>query len=80
VTPAPRGARRGQSPKLFAFVFPEKTSPNMIAADLRKRRPKPHTTWHLDEVYLKIAGRMVYSARSSVWWNIGSLLPLRLSK
>src|ERR1700719_4794307 len=21
-----------------------------IAADLRKRRPKPHTTWHLDEV------------------------------
>jgi len=32
----------------------------MIAVDLRKRRPKPHTTWHLDEVYLKIAGRMVY--------------------
>ena len=31
----------------------------MIAADLRKRRPKPHTTWHLDEVYLKIDGRMV---------------------
>ena len=30
-----------------------------IAADLRKRRPKPHTTWHLDEVYLKIDGRMV---------------------
>ena len=26
----------------------------MIAADLRKRRLKPHTTWHLDEVYLKI--------------------------
>ena len=26
----------------------------MIAADLRKRRPKPHTSWHLDEVYLKI--------------------------
>jgi putative transposase len=21
----------------------------MIAADLRKRRPKPHTTWHLDD-------------------------------
>ena len=21
-----------------------------IAADLRRRRPKPHTTWHLDEV------------------------------
>ena len=32
----------------------------MIAADLRKRRQKPHTTWHLDEVYLKIDGRMVY--------------------
>jgi putative transposase len=36
----------------------------MVAADLRKRRPKPHTTWHLDEVYLKIAGRMVYLWRA----------------
>ena len=36
----------------------------LIAADLRKRRPKPHTTWHLDEVYLKIAGRMVYLWRA----------------
>jgi putative transposase len=27
-----------------------------IAANLRKRRLKPHTTWHLDEVYLKIDG------------------------
>jgi putative transposase len=32
----------------------------MIAAELRKRRPKPATTWHLDEVYLKIDGRFVY--------------------
>jgi putative transposase len=31
---------------------------------LRKRRPKPHTTWHLDEVYLKIDGRMVYLWRA----------------
>jgi transposase-like protein len=30
-----------------------------IAADRRKRRPKPHTTLHLDEVYLKIDGRSV---------------------
>ena len=36
----------------------------VIAADLRKRRPKPHTTWHLDEVYLKIDGRMVYLWRA----------------
>jgi len=36
----------------------------MIAADLRKRRPKPYRTWHLDEVYLKIAGRMVYLWRA----------------
>src|SRR5258708_12935496 len=35
-----------------------------IAADLRKRRLKPHTTWHLDEVYLKIGGRMVYLWRA----------------
>src|ERR1019366_826046 len=36
----------------------------MIAADLCKRRPKPYTTWHLDEVYLKIDGRMVYLWRA----------------
>jgi len=36
----------------------------MIAADLRKRRLKPHRTWHLDEVYLKIDGRMVYLWRA----------------
>jgi transposase-like protein len=36
----------------------------MIAADLRKRRPKPDTIWHLDEVYLKIDGRMVYLWRA----------------
>jgi putative transposase len=35
-----------------------------IAADLRKRRPKPHTNWHLDEVYLKIGGRLVYLWRA----------------
>ena len=35
-----------------------------IAADLRKRRPKPHATWHLDEVYLRIDGRMVYLWRA----------------
>jgi transposase-like protein len=36
----------------------------MIAADLRQRRPRPDTIWHLDEVYLKIAGRMVYLWRA----------------
>jgi putative transposase len=36
----------------------------MIAAHLRKRRSKPHATWHLDEVYLKIDGRMVYLWRA----------------
>ena len=36
----------------------------MIAADLRKRRPKPCSAWHLDEVCLKIAGRMVYLWRA----------------
>jgi putative transposase len=36
----------------------------MIAADLRKRRLKPRTTWHLDEVYLRIAGRLVYLWRA----------------
>ena len=36
----------------------------LIAADLRKRRPKSHKTWHMDEVYLKIDGRMVYLWRA----------------
>jgi putative transposase len=36
----------------------------MIAASLRKRRPKPHATWHLDEVYLRVDGRMVYLWRA----------------
>jgi transposase-like protein len=36
----------------------------MVAADLGKRRPKPQPTWHLDEVYLKIDGRMVYLWRA----------------
>jgi putative transposase len=36
----------------------------IIAAELRKRRPKPHAVWHLHEVYLKIDGRMVYLWRA----------------
>ena len=36
----------------------------VIATHLRKRRPKPHVTWHLDQVYLKIDGRMVYLWRA----------------
>ena len=36
----------------------------MIAADLRRRRPKPHSTWHLDEVFVKIDGRLVYLWRA----------------
>jgi putative transposase len=32
----------------------------LIGRDLRKRRPRPHSIWHLDEVYLKIDGRMAY--------------------
>ena len=36
----------------------------IVAADLRKRRPKPHSTWHLDEIYLKIDGRIVYLWRA----------------
>src|SRR6478752_7413630 len=56
----------------------------MIAADLRKRRPKPHTIWHLDEVYLKIDGRRSICgepstprARSSMCWSrrIGTSAP-----
>jgi putative transposase len=36
----------------------------MIAAALRKRCLRPHTTWHLDEGYLRIDGRMVHLWRA----------------
>ena len=36
----------------------------LIAADLHRRRPRPDTTWHLDEVFLKIDGRQVYLWRA----------------
>lgn len=36
----------------------------LIAPDLRKRRPKPCTIWHLDEACLKIDGRLVYLCRA----------------
>jgi putative transposase len=35
-----------------------------IASELRKRRPKPQAAWHRDEMYLKIAGRIVYFWRA----------------
>ncbi len=48
----------------------------MIAANLRKRRLKPHTTWQLDEVYLKIDGSM---AREEFLRGAGALEPLHLA-
>jgi putative transposase len=36
----------------------------MIAAALRRHRLRPHTTWHLDEVFPRIDGRMVYLWRA----------------
>ena len=36
----------------------------LIAGNLRKRRPKPDTTWHLDEVFLKIDGKQLYLWRA----------------
>ncbi len=35
-----------------------------FAAKLRKRRPRPGNTWHLDEVYLKINGELFYLWRA----------------
>ena len=34
----------------------------MIARRLRAMRPKPHTTWHLDEMFVSIGGRRMYLA------------------
>ncbi|MER2269533.1 IS6 family transposase, partial [Methylobacterium oxalidis] len=35
-----------------------------IARELRARRPKPHTRWHLDEVFVRIGGRQMYLWRA----------------
>ncbi|SDB74374.1 putative transposase [Belnapia rosea] len=35
-----------------------------FSARLRKRRPKPGDTWHMDEVYLKINGELFYLWRA----------------
>ena len=32
----------------------------LIAADLRRRRGRPHSTWHLDEMVVSIGGGRMY--------------------
>src|SRR5262249_32859399 len=36
----------------------------MIARRLRAMRPKPHTTWHLDEMFVSIGGNRMYLWRA----------------
>src|SRR3954463_14966995 len=36
----------------------------MIARRLRAMRPKPHTTWHLDEMFVSIGGTRMYLWRA----------------
>src|SRR3954453_7885553 len=36
----------------------------VIARGLRTRRPKPHTRWHLDEVFVRIGGKQMYLWRA----------------
>src|ERR1700712_285081 len=36
----------------------------VIARGLRARRPKPHSRWHLDEVFVRIGGQQVYLWRA----------------
>jgi putative transposase len=42
-----------------------------IAADLRKRRPKPHTIWHLDEVSTFGVPWMARARSSTSWSRLG---------
>lgn len=35
-----------------------------IAHRLRARRPKPHSQWHLDEMFARIGGRQMYMWRA----------------
>ena len=36
----------------------------VIARGLRARRPKPHSRWHLDEVFVRVGGRQMYLWRA----------------
>jgi putative transposase len=36
-----------------------------FAAEIRRRRPQPKTTWHWDEMYIKITGRTWYLWRAA---------------
>ena len=36
----------------------------MIAQRLKAMRPKPHTTWHLDEMFVSIGGKRMYLWRA----------------
>src|SRR3954469_19931290 len=36
----------------------------VIARELRARRPKPHSRWHLDEVFVRIGGKLMYLWRA----------------
>src|SRR5438552_5429197 len=36
----------------------------VIARRLRAMRPKPHTTWHLDEMFVSIGGKRMYLWRA----------------
>ena len=36
----------------------------VIARELRASRPKPHTRWHLDEVFVRISGKQMYLWRA----------------
>jgi putative transposase len=59
ISPAPAALAKRETVRRWVKHFGP-----MIAANLRNRRPKPHTIWHLDEVYLKIDGRLVYLWRA----------------
>jgi len=48
----------------------------VLARELRARRPKPHSSWHLDEMFVRIGGRQIISgvrwmpkARCSRYWS-----------
>jgi hypothetical protein len=40
-----------------------------FARNLRRRRPKPTATWHLDEMVISIQGRRMLRARCWICWS-----------
>src|SRR3712207_8297787 len=56
--------RRPPRSTLFPYTTLFRSFGGDFAAKLRRRRPKPGDTWHMDEVFIRIRGELHYLWRA----------------